>query len=132
LQIYLKSTPLVRSKTIFLLPLLTKERVGVRFKELSTLIKMLPNCFSIYKKILNVCNNCLNVSYTCFNMSNNCFNIDKKIFNLCNNCLNVSYTCFKLTNYCCNIDKKHLKTLEFPIYLEISQNLCQLYHQSIC
>jgi hypothetical protein len=32
----------LRGETRFLLPLLTKERVGVRFKELSTLIEMLP------------------------------------------------------------------------------------------
>jgi hypothetical protein len=29
-------------ETRFMLPLLTKERAGVRFKELSTLIEMLP------------------------------------------------------------------------------------------
>jgi hypothetical protein len=42
LQIHPKSIPLVSGETRFMLPLLTKERVGVRFKELFTLIEMLP------------------------------------------------------------------------------------------
>jgi hypothetical protein len=40
-------------ETRFMLPLLTKERVGVRFKELSTLIEMLSNFLGLSAAIIN-------------------------------------------------------------------------------